>query len=166
MNKLASEMLNYPIWILRIIFLSILIISVGFMITKYMNVRIDVSSAETAIILQRILHSPAIMHQDTITQRVYPSIPETTHWSDATTKLTEDIPYDKNNRHLGAQITLDSKQKQPVYLNKRTFEDLRAELKSFFGDDIHETKQKYTTFSSENGQLKPDTLTITVLKQT
>lgn len=162
-NK-GIEMLDYPIWILRFVFLAILIIAVGFMVTKYINVKVDVAAVESAIMLQRILVSNSVMHQDEITLRTNPAIVESKNLENADKMLSDDLDFGANKQHLAARITLDNK-KSVVYLNKRLFDDLKEQIGTIFGSDIKETKQSYKTFVRDGEILKDDILTVQVVQQ-
>ncbi len=164
MNKKGIEMLNYPIWILRVMFLAILIVSIAFMVTKYINMRIVIAPIEAPIIAQRIAVSPAIMHQDNIIFRTHPAIIDTQKITD-TKALTTDIPFDTTKFHIAAKITAENANKK-TYLNKRVFEDLEEQLEGIFGKDIYQTKQQYSTFVYDKGMFKQDKLIIEVLQQT
>jgi len=163
MNKSGIEMLNYPIWILRIFFLAILIVSMGFIVTKYLNLRVDISSIESNIILQRIITSNEIMHQDKATFRIAPAVIDVNKINTADKTLQEDINFGKDTRHISAKIT--SGNKNVNYINKRLFDDLNPQIGTIFGTDIQQAKQTYNTFTFDNEQLKPDKITIHVLQQ-
>ncbi|MBI4141182.1 hypothetical protein HY485_05075 [Candidatus Woesearchaeota archaeon] len=164
MNKRGIEMLNYPIWILRFMFLTVLIIAIGFMVTKYINTRLIIAPIETPIIAQRIAVSPALMYQDKVTHRITPAIVDTQKITD-TKALTQDIPFDTTKFHIAARIIAENVNKK-THLNKRLFEDLQEQVGGIFGTDIYKTKQTYQTFVYDKGELKQDKLTIEVLQQT
>lgn len=152
MNKKAILMLNYLIWIMRFIFLSILVVSIGVVVAKYINIKVDISGLESAIILQRIASTNAIMYQDKATFRTYPTIIDTTKIQD-TEALNNEINFGKNVRHLTAEVITGDKKN---YLNKRLFDELKENLKTIFVSDVRETKQQYAT---------PEKMKITVLQQ-
>lgn len=164
MNKRGIEMLNYPVWIIRIMFLAILIIAVGFMVTKYIHMRIVIAPIEAPIIAQRIATSPAIMYQDRTTFRTQPAIADLQKITD-TKALPADIPFDTTKFHIAAKINLENSNKQS-YVNKRLYEDLSQQLGTIFGTDIHQTKQTYLTFVYDKETIRQDKLTIEVLQQT
>lgn len=164
MNKRGIEMLNYPIWIIRIMFLAILIVAIGFMVTKYINMRIIIAPIEAPIIAQRIATSPAIMYQDKTTFRIYPAIADVQKITDAKA-ISADIPFDTMKFHISAKINLENSNKQS-HMNKRLYEDLSQQIGTIFGTDIHQTKQTYLTFVYDKETMKPDQLTIEVLQQT
>ncbi|GEM_PF-5096012 len=163
-NKKGIELLNFPIWVLRIMFLTILIISMGFMVSKYLNLRVDITPLESQIMLQRLTSSNALMHQDKSTQQTIFAVLDSAKLPNADTKLAEEFNFGEGVRHISAKISIDSR-KTPNYVNKRLFEDLAPLLSGIFKSDVQEAKQAYATFTYENEKFKQDKLTIQVLQQ-
>lgn len=163
-NKKGIELLNFPIWVLRILFLAILIVSIGVMVSKYLNLRVDIAPLESQIMLQRITSTDALMYKNKATQQINFVILDSAKLADADKKLTEEFNFGQGVRHISAKINTDSR-KTPNYVNKRLFEDLAPLLGGILKSDVQEAKQSYRTFVYENEKFNQDKLTIHVLQQ-
>ena len=161
-NKKAIASINYLVWILRFIFLAILMVSIGLVVSKYINVRVDVSSIESAIFLERIFSSNAIMFQDSVTLRVYPGIVELEKFKNKQT-LDDEFAFAKGSRHISSKVRLE-KTKNTVFVGKRLFEDLEPTLGTIFGSDAYELKQDFIASVRDNNEIADDKLSIQVLQ--
>lgn len=161
LNKKGLMMLNYAIWIMRFIFLAILLVSVSIVISKYVNLRVDIAASESEVALQRIVSSDALMYASPVTSRTYPAIIDMNKIKNAAV-LDSEIDFGKA-RHISAKVSLQNK-KSAVFLNKRIFEDLFESIGTIFGTDVQDTKNSYWTFVDDNGKKNVDILTVQVLQ--
>lgn len=164
MNKKGMSIEAVSIWVLRIIFLSILIISIGVMVHKYIHMRITIAPIESAVVLQQLVVSPAVMYKDKVTQQILPVIVDAKKLQNADAALTSEFAGEKDRRRIAAKISIKDR---AAYLNKRLFEDWQIDLKTaLFGKDLHVTKQAYASRMYDQGELKEEAITIEVVQQT
>ncbi|MBD3355096.1 hypothetical protein GF361_03875 [Candidatus Woesearchaeota archaeon] len=93
-------------WIPRIIFLVIVISSVVFLTTMYLNTEKETWKTESELFIHRLIHSPnGISYYDPLTNRVYPGIIDLNNIRDLNT-INRSIFYGENNKHIGANISI------------------------------------------------------------
>lgn len=108
MNKKAIMALNMALWIPRIIFLVIVILSVVAFTITYASKEIDVWRSEAETIAQRIIYSPhGISYHDPLSNRLYPGIIDTTKMK---TEFLENAMFyggkEEDKKHIGASIII------------------------------------------------------------
>jgi len=131
--------LNYLVWILRFIFLAILMVSIGFVVSKYVNVRVDVSSVESAIFLERLFSSNALMFQDAVTLRIYPGVIDLKKLG-TSSNLDAEFGIIKGSRHISGRVRIKEINKN-IFVGKRLFDDLEPQIDSIFGGNVHDLEQ-------------------------
>jgi hypothetical protein len=164
--KKALISFNVAMWIPRIIFLTIVILSVVLLTIAYANKNIQTWQVESEIIAQRILFAPdGLAYHDPLSNRVYPGIIDVEKLN--TTILEESIFYGKENKHIGAKITLINKGTnqtiaETIY-NNIVYQ--RIAERGFLGRggvDVKE-KQFYYVLAKNKEKLTPATAKITVV---
>ena len=116
--KKAQMTLTWFPWILRIIFLTIIIFSITTFVKKYADARIDISSIHANILNYHILLDKSLLVSDPVTQRIYPlhfqpSLPQT---------LNPSAQYPED--HAAAKLTTEDQQ-HTVYYQKNTYEHIQ-----------------------------------------
>ena len=134
MNKKAEELeLNYyMLWIPRIFFVAVLTISIGLLINRYVNFRINVQQPEAIIFADAVGVSPELMFVDQ-TGRVHPYFVDLAKLNSPDAILRLEKALDFGPDHLSANITLTwQSSKQSIIYNSNLFRILQIKHQAWF----------------------------------
>lgn len=114
-------------WMLRLIFLTVVVFSCVLLIRMYIKSDVNIFEAETDLFYKRVLYSPdGIMYKDYKINRAYPGIIDLERFRDGT-NITEDmIVYGAPNNYIAAKFTLRERKRQELqpyefYYNKNGY---------------------------------------------
>jgi hypothetical protein len=145
MHRKAQESFSSLIVITWFIFLIIALMSVVFMVRKYVNYSVDSKPIDAEIFAQDLLLAKGgIIHSDNITGRNYP-------WVIDQDKFTLEIinktmSYGSNNYYIAANLSLldkDGKNIKSVLYNELWYSRWKPRAFSSFGDAVKLNKKKY-----------------------
>lgn len=166
--------LNYPIWILRITFMGAVILSLGLLVSKYIDQRIDISSPQANVLSYKLLFDPELIAVDKFTGRRYPLVYDFDHLSGLTGErlrafeegLKARIGYDPALGFAGAKITIerDSRTVLAYHYDKPAFERLEAVKETIFGDATH-VVSAFPVAIRDSAGIQSGTITIEVFVQ-
>ena len=116
-------------WIMRILFLVVVMLAVVTLVRTYIVTSVDSFDAESTLLVERILYSPGlIMYVDHTIDRPYPAIIELEKFTsaDIEQRLMDAMNYGDKNQHIAAEIKLkDLKdgRSYTTYYNKFGYEN-------------------------------------------
>ena len=105
MDKRGLQSFNYLLWIVRIVYLIIVLTSIVLLVRIYSITIVNSETIESNLFVQRLLYAPhGISYYDEELQRVYPGIVDASKIDG--TYLTNIIFYKEENKYISAKISL------------------------------------------------------------
>ncbi len=143
-------------------FMASVILSLGLLINKYINTRVDITQAHANNLNYRILFESSLPSTDKYTGRMYPL-----HYkSNELNSLQEELQMRPERLGAGAKITIekanDERYRKIFYYNKLAYDRLKLLKGTVFGQDSLTTKSAYPVVLEYKNILVPATLTIEV----
>ncbi|MBI4016927.1 MAG: hypothetical protein HY363_04510 [Candidatus Aenigmarchaeota archaeon] len=180
-----AQMLTYFTWILRITFMTAVILSISILVNAYINARIDVVQLQAAVLNYRILFDNSFSYTDKFTGRTYPLIYdyETLRMltvDDFGAKISSRLG--RNSELSGAKITIHRASQElfgdsitiverpefvrTFYYNKQAFDRFSSLAESFvFREQALQMSRIYPLFIHQSGKLTNADMTIEVFVQ-
>jgi len=165
MKNKKAQAFSMVWWIPRIIFLVIVLSSVIFLTTMYINTEKETWKTESELFIHRLIYSPnGISYYDPLTNRVYPGIIDLKKIKN-TEIINRSLFYGKDNKHIGANISVydknDNLLAQGIYNEKVS---KRIQEKGFLGVGGIDSKQKkYYILIKNKENYIPANMKITVV---
>jgi len=151
--KHAQMSTTWLIWLLRIVFLSVIIFSLSTMILRYANARIDVSHIHANILTYRLLLDKSLFNTDPVTSRLTPLF------------LQKTIPEQIDDKFVYPEGVVTARmhvQDKKVYYRKQDYARRALLQPSLFGKEFFHTTTEYPIFFND----KPTTLSVDVYVRT
>ncbi len=151
--KHAQMTTNWLIWMLRVVFLVVVIFSISTVIVRYAQAFIDVSHVQANIITYKLLLDPSLVVVDPVTQRLSPFILQKTLPENIDTHFVypEDV--------VAARISVQDKE---VFYRKQTYQRRASLQTTIFGKEFFHITTTYPVLF----QNQPTTLSVDVYVRT
>ena len=167
-----AQILTYMIWILRITFMTAVILSVGLIVSKYINTRIEISQPQSNIFSYYLLFDNPLLITDKYTGRYYPLrydidvlnvMSQENFQREMQTRIGQSALFESG----GAEITINRDEPQyskTYHYNKLAYERLKplAQLAVPRLTAVTHTYSTYLVNLEEQGRSTPAILTIDV----
>jgi len=118
MNKKGFAGLDLTQWLLRLLFLTVVVFTCVFLIRMYIVNNVDIVNTEMDLFTYRVLYSPnGIMKVDESLGRVYPGVIDIEKFRDGENITSRMIDYGDTNYYIAAKFWLKEKN-EVFYYNK------------------------------------------------
>ncbi|MFC1768449.1 hypothetical protein ACFLZX_01670 [Nanoarchaeota archaeon] len=171
-NKKGITSFEVIMWVPRIIFVTIVIFSVVFLIRAYVKINIDVSQVESDIFIYRTLYGQGGLSKlDPVLDQIDLGVIRKSDINEGTFEKLEDIQYyGEKNSAVGAEFIfseIGSLDSQKFYYNKELYDRFlpvaSLEESKGPGGARKQKRQIYILFEDEESKLIPALMEVTVV---
>lgn len=160
-----AQMLTYMVWLLRVAFMGAVILSIGLLISKYINATIDISQVQANTLNYRMLLENPFMYKDKYTGRAYPLL-TTAEKINSLSQESFQQQIEFRYPDAGAKLKLNANDfTKTFYYNQEVYSRLEGLKETFFAPLITHAKSEYPIVLLRKGRQVSAQLTIEVYWQ-
>jgi hypothetical protein len=165
-GKKAMGVGDMGYWMVRILFVVLLLFSMYFVVQIYESKFLDTAETEAMIFKHYMIYNPnALPYRDPYSNRVYPGIVDVNNFN--TARLDAAANFGKINNMIAAKIVLFNMSGVVVadaYYNEERYYDWEPlTIGKGIGAPILKAEDDYVLFAGKDGKIKPGVLTMNII---